>query len=216
MKILIIGKCRLINEALTESLICRSYETKSTDNIHHFFSEFSHKPTTIFYIDNETLLSYAELKQVLHKVKEDHQLKFIGVCVNKAIAADCVRMKFQFDAMLLASSGLNDMFFAINELKRGVQYFVPELKDLTEKTQTVAQSLIHPCLLVKTLTKREKEILAQIAESKTTTNIARKLYISIATVNNHKANIMLKLQISGRNTLITTAIALKPWLETAA
>jgi len=59
------------------------------------------------------------------------------------------------------------------------------------------------------LTRREREILAYIAEGYTSPQIARMLYISKKTVENHRANIMEKLDIHETAGLVRYAIKIK-------
>jgi DNA-binding NarL/FixJ family response regulator len=55
------------------------------------------------------------------------------------------------------------------------------------------------------LTEREREILAQIAEGKSNTEIADRLVISMKTVSNHISNIFSKLQVADRAQAIAKA-----------
>jgi DNA-binding NarL/FixJ family response regulator len=59
------------------------------------------------------------------------------------------------------------------------------------------------------LTRREREILQHIAEGHTSPQIAKMLYISKKTVENHRANIMEKLDIHDTAGLVRYAIKIK-------
>jgi DNA-binding NarL/FixJ family response regulator len=59
------------------------------------------------------------------------------------------------------------------------------------------------------LTRREREILQYIAEGATSPEIAKMLYISKKTVENHRANIMKKLNIHDTAGLVRYAIKIK-------
>jgi LuxR family transcriptional regulator len=61
--------------------------------------------------------------------------------------------------------------------------------------------------LFDSLSAREKQIIALIAEGETSALIADKLFLSIHTVNNHRKNILHKLEISSISQLIKFAIA---------
>jgi two-component system, NarL family, response regulator NreC len=56
------------------------------------------------------------------------------------------------------------------------------------------------------LTDREKEILTLVAEGATNQEIAQKLYISVKTVQTHRAHIMEKLNLHDRTMLVRYAI----------
>jgi DNA-binding NarL/FixJ family response regulator len=58
------------------------------------------------------------------------------------------------------------------------------------------------------LSDREKEVLRLVAEGCATKEVAEKLYISPKTVENHRANIMKKLNIRDRTGLTKYALRL--------
>ena len=56
------------------------------------------------------------------------------------------------------------------------------------------------------LTPREREVLKMIAEGKSSKEIAGALFISVFTVNNHRASIMEKLNLNKATDLVKYAI----------
>lgn len=60
--------------------------------------------------------------------------------------------------------------------------------------------------LIRELTKMEKLILKEIANQKTTKQIADEHFISTKTVENHRANICKKLNLHGNNSLLKYAM----------
>jgi DNA-binding NarL/FixJ family response regulator len=60
----------------------------------------------------------------------------------------------------------------------------------------------------ETLTPREQEIMAMLADGQTPGQIAAKLHISVKTVENHRSNIMRKLGLHGAHELIRAAARL--------
>lgn len=65
------------------------------------------------------------------------------------------------------------------------------------------------CTRLLLLSKREKDIIKLIVEGKSSFEIAEKLYISIHTVNNHRKNIIRKLEINNLCQLTKFAILFK-------
>jgi two-component system nitrate/nitrite response regulator NarL len=59
------------------------------------------------------------------------------------------------------------------------------------------------------LSRREKEILALIAQRKTSQEIADLLFISKSTIDTHRKNMIQKLQLQGANELLGYAIEQK-------
>jgi DNA-binding NarL/FixJ family response regulator len=56
-----------------------------------------------------------------------------------------------------------------------------------------------------TLTRREKEVMCLLAEGLSTTEIAEKLFISRKTVENHRSNILSKLDLHSTVELVRYA-----------
>ncbi len=60
----------------------------------------------------------------------------------------------------------------------------------------------------KILTDREQEVFELLIKNKTTTEIAKELYISEKTVRNHVSNVIQKLGVKGRAQAIIELIKL--------
>ena len=106
---------------------------------------------------------------------------------------------------LLKEDSEVELFSAIDAIRRG-EIFVSKLltREITEDLSHVYMGNGH--LPSDPLTPREREVLKLIAEGKTNKEIADLLFISIRTVENHRANIMNKLKIKKTVDLIRYAI----------
>lgn len=60
--------------------------------------------------------------------------------------------------------------------------------------KTIDKHLINPIMNIK-ITQREKEVLHLISHEYTTTEIARKLYLSPHTIITHRRNLFVKLDV---------------------
>lgn len=96
------------------------------------------------------------------------------------------------------------------ELKKGIQivanggsYFGPEVAQLLRET-VANPNTNSPTLDI--LTAREREILQLIAESHSTKEVAAKLNISVKTAENHRTNLMKKLDLHDVASLTRYAI----------
>lgn len=94
---------------------------------------------------------------------------------------------------------------AIESVHEGHQYIDPALREL----------MVNDMLEIKTtqnttpiLTKREKEILQHIANELTSQEIAQKLFISLSAVENHRLNLLYKLNAKNSVGLIKKAMTL--------
>jgi len=84
-----------------------------------------------------------------------------------------------------------------------MSYIGKKLNDLVDVDIFVSKNY-H---LFATLSVREKQVIRLIAEGTTSTSIAEQLFLSIHTVNNHRKNILHKLEIKSISQLIKFATA---------
>ena len=99
----------------------------------------------------------------------------------------------------------------LSELKKGIQivasggsYFGPEVAQILREAMANPGAAIKPSINI--LTAREREILQLIAESYSTKEIANKLKISVKTAENHRTNLMKKLDLHDVASLTRYAI----------
>jgi DNA-binding NarL/FixJ family response regulator len=100
---------------------------------------------------------------------------------------------------LLKNAGRREIIEAIQEVKKGKTYFSFDAAQIL-KTDSDQKTGIPP------LTKREKEVLVNIAEGLTNLQIAKKLFISIDTVETHRKNLHSKLNVKNSAMLVRFAV----------
>lgn len=105
---------------------------------------------------------------------------------------------------LLKNSNKEKILEAIFEVMKGKNYFDPLLMQnfLDFGNQKSSSSFAKKDLL----TKRELEIIQLICDEKTTGEIADELSISVHTVESHRSNILLKLELKNSVGLVKWAI----------
>lgn len=97
---------------------------------------------------------------------------------------------------LLKNSSKEEIIQAIETVSKGNMYF-----NVDYQKQKVSKYDQKPIL-----TRRELEVLKEIADGLTNQQIADKLFISITTVSTHRQNLMLKLETNNTALLIKTAV----------
>ncbi|NOX48768.1 MAG: response regulator transcription factor [Chlorobi bacterium] len=107
---------------------------------------------------------------------------------------------------LLKNSGLKMLCEAVNQVMAGDNFYDPHLSQSFLKDFVESPALKRPKTL---LSKRENDILYQIAQGKTSQEIAEKLFISKATIDTHRRNMVRKLKLSGSNALLQYAVETK-------
>ena len=100
---------------------------------------------------------------------------------------------------LLKNAGKQEIEEAIKIVSNGKTYFSFDAAQAL-KTDTQLHNAIPP------LTRREKEVLSHIAEGLTSQQIAKKLFVSTDTVDSHRKNLHVKLNVRNTAMLIRFAI----------
>ncbi len=103
---------------------------------------------------------------------------------------------------LIKESAVEEIIKCIKTVARGREHFSPAISSFLLKRLRRAENT-EPT--IASLTPTERKVLRRIAEYKTSKEIADELFVSVRTVENHRANISLKLNLHGRNALIQFA-----------
>ena len=108
---------------------------------------------------------------------------------------------------IIKRSDVSELVLAIQTVHRGNSYFSSALSEGFDLAEVLYQAKRSDQRNgIDTLTSREREVLQLIAEGYTNQGIANELYISVKTVEAHKAHIMAKLHARNRTDLIRYAI----------
>jgi len=110
-------------------------------------------------------------------------------------------------AYLLKQTAAADLIQAIREVRRGNAFFSPAIaKRLREQTCQPATAMESQRMPVE-LTQREAEVLQLIAEGYANKQIADELGLSVKTIEKHRQQVMLKLDIHNIPGLVRHAVA---------
>lgn len=106
------------------------------------------------------------------------------------------------DGYFLKKDAGTELFSAIEKIRKGKVYVSPSLSgDLSDYWEGMREGAKKSIL-----TNREKEVLSLIAGGKSNKEIADMLYISVHTVERHRANLMEKLNFKKTADLVKYAI----------
>lgn len=98
---------------------------------------------------------------------------------------------------LLKSASKTEILEAIKQVQSGGYYMHVNFEQ-NQASEITPKSIPF-------LTRREKEVLELIAEGMTNPQIADKLFVSVTTVNSHRANLLMKFEVSNTAALIKTS-----------
>ena len=99
---------------------------------------------------------------------------------------------------LIKDAALNEIVGCIKAVAAGQSFFSPALT-----AQLVTTRHTSP---LKNLTTSERRVLTLVGEAKTNKEIADLMFISVRTVEHHRANICTKLGLTGKNALLNFAL----------
>ncbi len=108
-------------------------------------------------------------------------------------------IKIGADGYMVKDSDADTLIKAIREVKDGRSYIQPSVaKMVAEGLNSDDDEVSSRLKKIKSLTKREYEVLTLIAEGLNNKDIADKLFISEKTVKNHVSNIFKKIGVNDR------------------
>ena len=95
-------------------------------------------------------------------------------------------------------AGVRQIAFADNQEARGLSKIAPDLQALAASNNGYPRGSV--------LTAREQEVMRLLAEGRTVREVASELSLSVKTVEAHKLNLMRKLDIHNRTSLVEYAV----------
>lgn len=113
---------------------------------------------------------------------------------------------------LLKDGVLVELIECLETVMESKHFISPKISDYLISRNERIKSLAKTHPQIEKLTKTEMHILKHLSENKTSKLIAEEMFISEKTVENHRANICLKLGLKGRNALLLFALQYKPQL----
>lgn len=124
------------------------------------------------------------------------EVRIIKKLFDKGVKSFLSRNTGAAEFLLSLNEVIADRVFITDETKNSLYNFICNLDDENEKKFSG----------VDELTAREKEVLDLICEGLRTKEIADKLFISTHTVESHRRNIMLKLDVRNSSMLVKFAV----------
>ena len=114
---------------------------------------------------------------------------------------------------VLKDSALVEIIAGIEAIGAGHSFISPQMSDYLLKRRRRADALAARKPGLSDLTPTETRVLRLIAADKTSREIADALFISVRTVEHHRANICTKLDLHGANALLKFALEHKSELS---
>ncbi len=142
------------------------------------------------------IMNGIEVAKIL--LKEHKNIKIIILSMHKDPDIIKAAMALGINAYVFKDDAVNDLVSAIRAVNEGENYISID--------SSKSKFSLNTNELLNDLTKMEKVILKEISLQKTTKQIADEHFISTKTVENHRANICRKLNLTGNNSLLKFAL----------
>jgi len=146
--------------------------------------------------------------EAIHEIKKIHpDVKVLILTMHKDKEYLYLSLSAGAKGYLLKEDADKELFSAIEKVRQDKTYLSPYFSeevvdDLVQVGRRDAKTIFE----ADPLTPREREVLKLIAEGKSSKEIAGLLFISVSTVNNHRASIMEKLKLNKATDLVKYAI----------
>ncbi|MGB7393468.1 MAG: response regulator transcription factor [Pricia sp.] len=184
----------------------------SDDERVHVETFFTNGKDTLAFLEKETvdvvlldvnLPDINGVEMVTKILNTRATIKILGLSTYSEPSIINQMIKNGVKGYLLKNATSDELVNAIIQAHNGHFYFGSEVQKI------LADSVSNDNKDLPKLTRREKHILALIAEGMTTNIIAEELFISPLTVETHRRNLMQKLEVSNAASLVKIAVEQK-------
>lgn len=143
-------------------------------------------------------------RQIRRRLPKSKVLILTGYMEDEQIVA---ALRAGASGYIVKKSDATELILGIQSVHRGNTYFSASISDAGTASEYLLQARSEEGKAgYDLLTSREREVLQLIAEGYSNQRIAQELYISVKTVEAHKAHIMSKLHAQTRTDLIRYAL----------
>lgn len=143
---------------------------------------------------------------ICEKVRSENLFtKVIALTVHKDEDIFNQALEAGVHGYILKENSINDLSEGIKTVLSGNFFFSASVSSFL-LNRTARSSSADTEIKGRRLTKTEKYVMRMIADGHTSNEIAKKMRISVKTINNHRANICKKLNLKGTNSLLVYAM----------
>ena len=146
--------------------------------------------------------------EATRRITADPELAGVRIVILTTFGLD----EYLFDALRLGASGFllkdtepADLATAVRVVANGDSRISPSMTRRLVAEFACRAKKPHPAAELDAITQREREVMALVADGLTNDEIAKKLYMSPATVRTHVSRAMTKLGVRDRAQLVVLA-----------
>ena len=145
--------------------------------------------------------------EAIHEIRSAHpQVKVLILTMHKDREFLYRAMSAGADGYLLKEDAEAELFSAIDAIRRKKTYLSPSISEESKEDWVQICRGKRDLPFAEPMTPREREVLKLIAEGKSNKEIGNLLFISVHTVERHRAHIMKRLDLKKTADLVKYAI----------
>lgn len=170
------------------------------------------KKLVVLYQPTVVLIDYTAedfTVDVVNEIRQtDPDVRFIALTYQQSAMTIVTALKAGVTSYVKKDCEVQEIADAINDTFEGKRFFCAGILDVIRAESIDVESLSYTPVSCEgvTLSERELEIIALIAEGYTNSQVAEKLFLSTHTVNTHRKNIMSKLGVNNTAGIVIYAV----------
>jgi DNA-binding NarL/FixJ family response regulator len=145
-----------------------------------------------------------EVAQSLFNKSIPVEIIFLTMHKNKKLFNAALNIEVK--GFVLKDSAMADLINAVKTVSRGQNFISPQLSTFLIERSRQTDLLTEKTPAISKLTPTEKRVLTLIGQYKTSKDMAADMFISIRTVEHHRASISTKLDLKGSHALLKFAL----------
>ena len=150
---------------------------------------------------------------VMKEIKSQFpEIKIMALTIHESDQYVLEAFEAGADGYCLKDAGRNELMVAVDSVLQGKRYISPSISGSVLEGYLTGRKKLKSQTSWDTITQREREVLKLLGEGYQNKEISDMLFISVKTVEKHRANIMNKLDL--HNAAALTAYAIEHGLVT--
>lgn len=141
------------------------------------------------------------------RVKKTHpDVKVLALSMLKEASMIKLMLEHGASGYLLKNAGQDEILEAIRRVYNNKEYYSYDVLQTVMRSLTKKEEEKQNKPFIPSLTRREKQVLQLIVDEYTTSEIAEKLFIGFGTVETHRRNLLMKLDVRNTAGLVRMAL----------
>src|SRR5688500_3232851 len=146
-------------------------------------------------------------KELLKKIRDvQPSLKILYLTIMRGTRYIHKLLKYDIQGYLLKNTNIEELIRALETVASGKKYFSREINILDTDQDFRNTITIEDKKVDEILSKREIEVLTLICKEYSNSEIAKKLFLSVSTVETHRKNLIAKLGVNNTVGLVKFAL----------